>query len=75
MCLPALHSYVPVFLQFVVYNVTYTEPRLSFPINILRSGVYYRARVRVLAQSISGTWSEWSPSITWYNGEYQDLGL
>lgn len=53
--------------EFIVYNVTYKEPRLSFPINILMSGVYYTARVRVRSQILTGTWSEWSPSITWYN--------
>ncbi|XP_052055680.1 interleukin-4 receptor subunit alpha isoform X2 [Apodemus sylvaticus] len=53
--------------EFIVYNVTYTEPKLSLPANILTSGVHYRARVRVLAQSVSGIWSEWSPSTTWYN--------
>lgn len=50
-----------------VYNVTYSEPKLSFPTDTLASGVRYRARVRVLSQSFPGTWSEWSPSTTWYN--------
>lgn len=54
--------------------MTYTEPKLSFPVDTLTSGVRYRARVRVLSQSFLGIWSEWSPSITWYNREYQVLG-
>lgn len=53
--------------KFKVYNVTYKEPKLSFPTNTLASGVRYRARVRVLPQYFNGTWSEWSPSTTWYN--------
>ncbi|XP_076798430.1 interleukin-4 receptor subunit alpha isoform X2 [Arvicanthis niloticus] len=53
--------------EFIVYNVTYMDPRLSFPINILKSGMHYRARVRVMVQYFHSTWSEWSPSITWYN--------
>ncbi|XP_075828259.1 interleukin-4 receptor subunit alpha isoform X1 [Microtus pennsylvanicus] len=50
--------------EFVVHNVTYQEPMLLLPTKTLESGVQYRARVRVLANSFSGTWSEWSPSVT-----------
>ncbi|CAO2583178.1 Interleukin-4 receptor subunit alpha, partial [Lemmus lemmus] len=50
--------------EFVVHNVTYKEPTLVLPTKTLKSGVQYRARVRVLAHSFSGTWSEWSPSVT-----------
>ncbi|XP_006980429.1 interleukin-4 receptor subunit alpha [Peromyscus maniculatus bairdii] len=53
--------------EFIIHNVTYMEPRLLLPTMTLKSGVHYRARVRVLAQSFSGTWSEWSPSIIMYN--------
>ncbi|XP_060222856.1 interleukin-4 receptor subunit alpha isoform X2 [Meriones unguiculatus] len=54
--------------EFIVYNVTYVEPRLNFPTNSLKLGVYYQARVRVLAYSFkNGLWSEWSPSTTWLN--------
>ncbi|XP_040610708.1 interleukin-4 receptor subunit alpha isoform X1 [Mesocricetus auratus] len=53
--------------EFIVYNVTYVEPRLLLPTKTLKSGVHYRARVRVLAQNFSGTWSKWSPSIMIYN--------
>ncbi|XP_051001155.1 interleukin-4 receptor subunit alpha [Acomys russatus] len=59
--------------EFIVYNVTYSEPKLSFPIHTLEFGVYYRARVRVLAQGFNGTWSEWSPSTTWLNHFQQPL--
>ncbi|CAH6793076.1 interleukin-4 receptor subunit alpha [Phodopus roborovskii] len=53
--------------EFIVYNVTYMEPKLQLPTNTLKSGVQYMARVRALAQSFSGTWSEWSPGVMIYN--------
>ncbi|XP_038186102.1 interleukin-4 receptor subunit alpha [Arvicola amphibius] len=50
--------------EFVVHNVTYKDTRLILPTKTLKSGVQYSARVRVLAHSFSGTWSEWSPNVT-----------
>uniref|UniRef100_A0A8C2LP54 Interleukin 4 receptor, alpha n=1 Tax=Cricetulus griseus TaxID=10029 RepID=A0A8C2LP54_CRIGR len=53
--------------ESIVYNVTYMEPKLLLPTKTLKSGVHYRARVRGLAKSLQGTWSEWSPSIMIHN--------
>ncbi|XP_008839928.2 interleukin-4 receptor subunit alpha isoform X2 [Nannospalax galili] len=53
--------------DFTVYNVTYRGANLLLLANTLKSGVSYTAQVRVWAQSFNSTWSEWSPSIKWYN--------
>lgn len=53
--------------EFIIFNVTYVEPTLRFSARTLKSGVFYSARVRALAQSYNSTWSEWSQSIRWFN--------
>ncbi|KAL1787297.1 interleukin-4 receptor subunit alpha [Sigmodon hispidus] len=53
--------------EFKVYNVTYMEPSLLLRAKTLEPEVSYQVRVRVLAQSVRSTWSEWSHNITIYN--------
>ncbi|KAM4829681.1 interleukin-4 receptor subunit alpha [Thomomys bottae] len=55
----------PVSHQFAIYNVTYTNLELRLSASNLKPELSYRARVRSLSTSLQGTWSEWSPSVTW----------
>ncbi|KAM5227703.1 interleukin-4 receptor subunit alpha [Ctenodactylus gundi] len=49
------------------YNVTYKETILRLEAHELKSGVTYRARVKARAPVYQSAWSEWSPSVNWYN--------
>ncbi|XP_012413955.1 interleukin-4 receptor subunit alpha [Trichechus manatus latirostris] len=53
--------------DFKVQEVTYKEPFLHLPARSLKSGAFYRASVKALAQGYNSTWSEWSHSNAWYN--------
>ncbi|XP_036134718.1 interleukin-4 receptor subunit alpha-like [Molossus molossus] len=53
--------------EFTVNNVTYMEPTLRFSASILKPWTFYSARVRAWAQIYNSTWSEWSPSVKWFN--------
>ncbi|XP_016071730.1 PREDICTED: interleukin-4 receptor subunit alpha-like [Miniopterus natalensis] len=53
--------------EFVVYNVTYLEPILRFSATTLKPGAFYSARVKAWAQGYDSLWSEWSPSVKWFN--------
>lgn len=56
--------------QFIEYNVDHRNTTLLFPATALKSGVFYIIRVKAQARHYNGTWSEWSPSIRWWNCEY-----
>lgn len=53
--------------DFREYNVDHRNTTLLFPATALKSGVFYIIRVKAQARHYNGTWSEWSPSIRWWN--------
>nr|XP_019573644.1 PREDICTED: interleukin-4 receptor subunit alpha isoform X1 [Rhinolophus sinicus]XP_019573646.1 PREDICTED: interleukin-4 receptor subunit alpha isoform X1 [Rhinolophus sinicus]XP_019573647.1 PREDICTED: interleukin-4 receptor subunit alpha isoform X1 [Rhinolophus sinicus]XP_019573648.1 PREDICTED: interleukin-4 receptor subunit alpha isoform X1 [Rhinolophus sinicus]XP_019573649.1 PREDICTED: interleukin-4 receptor subunit alpha isoform X1 [Rhinolophus sinicus] len=53
--------------DFREYNVDHRNTTLLFPATALKSGVFYIIRVKAHARHYNGTWSEWSPSIRWWN--------
>ncbi|XP_014650090.1 PREDICTED: interleukin-4 receptor subunit alpha [Ceratotherium simum simum] len=59
--------------DFKIYDVTYLDPVLRIAASTLKSGATYSARVKALAQSYNGTWSEWTPSVKWRNYYQQPL--
>ncbi|XP_066239195.1 interleukin-4 receptor subunit alpha-like isoform X2 [Saccopteryx leptura] len=53
--------------EFSVHNVTYKEPILYIPDSTLKPGANYSARVKAWVPSYNSSWSEWSPSVKWFN--------
>ncbi|KAM8778731.1 interleukin-4 receptor subunit alpha isoform 1-T3 [Rhynchonycteris naso] len=53
--------------EFSVYNVTSKEPVLYIPASTLKPGTSYSARVKAWVPSYDSSWSEWSPSVKWFN--------